>query len=731
MSRLHDLIEQAKASNPELGNALAEEVQRLEDRPTFGLVFERHAPEATELYGRPIAPGDKVHLLNERGSTAKADQTLWRVEDIRKGDAGGSHAHLVETLPGSQEWDTHAIGREPQVETALVENLVVVAEHTDTIYPGLVETGRVGNGPEDAPAHTIINAENLHALQALTYTHRHSIDCIYIDPPYNTGAKDWKYNNDYVEVDDDYRHSKWLSFMEKRLLLAKELLNPDDSVLIATIDEKEYLRLGLLLNQVFPEARIQMVSSVISSKGSARAGEFSRSDEYLFFVMFGSASPQHWTDDMLTRKECGDAAESKSEPDEVEWGRLKRNCKNGRRARAKSGFYPIYLNSVDGSFHSVGVPLPTTQDWRSVDSPEGTTAVWPIQARGEEQSWGIAADKIPHYVENGFIKFGKLFHDKPNQKAMVYYLTDGYLAAAASGEIENVGTSASPRWIHRESKLKRPFTVWYRAAHDAGWHGTRLFNMFLPNIDFDYAKSLYAVEDAIRFFVKNKPNAVILDFFAGSGTTAHAVMRLNKQDGGKRRSIMVTNNEVSAEEQKALREKGLRPGDPEWEALGIADYVTKPRVTAAITGRTPDGDPVKGNYKFTDEFPMSDGFEANARYFSLEYLNPVMVEYGYAFSRIAPLLWMRAGQVGPVIEELSDRGWEVTDFYAVIENCDEAPAFIEAVKQRPGITHVYIITDNASVYRRVARGLDDSVQAIQLYESYLTNFAINASRVLK
>lgn len=111
-----------------------------------------------------------------------------------------------------------------------------------------------------------------------------------IDPPYNTGARDWKYNNDYVDNSDQYRHSKWLSFMQKRLKLAKKLLNPEDSVLIVTIDEKEYLHLGCLLEEMFPEAKMQMVSSVINPKGSARDG-FSRCDEYLFFVMFGNGIP--------------------------------------------------------------------------------------------------------------------------------------------------------------------------------------------------------------------------------------------------------------------------------------------------------------------------------------------------------------------------------------------------------------------------------------------------------
>jgi adenine-specific DNA-methyltransferase len=110
--------------------------------------------------------------------------------------------------------------------------------------------------------------------------------------PYNTGARDWKYNNNYVESDDIYRHSKWLAFMERRLKLAKRLLNPSDSVLIVTIDEKEYLPLGLLLEQTFPEAAIQMVSTVINPAGQAGQGSFGRNDEYIYFVMLGNAAPR-------------------------------------------------------------------------------------------------------------------------------------------------------------------------------------------------------------------------------------------------------------------------------------------------------------------------------------------------------------------------------------------------------------------------------------------------------
>ena len=131
------------------------------------------------------------------------------------------------------------------------ENGNVIVE---PIYPYLKPMDTVCNAPDSDLWHTLIEADNYHALQLLEYLYAGKVDCIYIDPPYNTGARDWKYNNDYVDGADTYRHSKWLSFMQKRLKLAKKLLNPKDSVLIVTIDEKEYLHLGCLLEEMFPES---------------------------------------------------------------------------------------------------------------------------------------------------------------------------------------------------------------------------------------------------------------------------------------------------------------------------------------------------------------------------------------------------------------------------------------------------------------------------------------------
>ena len=164
-----------------MGADLERESRALSSRLPFGLNFERHRPEAVELPGRSIRKGDKVRVLPPRGSTKKGDQRLWLVTKI---DRAHNRAEL-ELLRSTT--------KEPS--EILLDDLVVVAEFRDTIYPGLLSTGKVSRG-NDKSYHTVINGENYHVLKALTWTHRGKVDAIYIDPPYNTGAKDWKYNND-------------------------------------------------------------------------------------------------------------------------------------------------------------------------------------------------------------------------------------------------------------------------------------------------------------------------------------------------------------------------------------------------------------------------------------------------------------------------------------------------------------------------------------------------------
>ena len=705
MSRLTELIAETKARNPQLGADLEREFRALSSRLSFGLNFERHRPEAVELPQRPVRRGDKVRVLPPRGSTANGDQRLWFVDALHKAK---KTADL--TLLGAPK---------PEAQTVPIGDLVVVAEFRDTIYPGLVSTGEVSRGG-DKPWHTVINGENFHALKALTWTHRGKVDVIYIDPPYNTGAKDWKYNNDYVEGDDLYRHSKWLAMMERRLLLAKELLNPAESVLIVTIDEKEYLRLGLLLEQLFPEARIQMVSSVINHSGVARAREFYRADEYLFFVFVGDAAVTPTGEDMLNPPESFEGKRIDI------WNRLMRRGTDSRREDSEKQFYPFWIDPKVPSIHSVGdfVPLGTSRDLVTPPAPH-LVACWPIRLDGSEGRWQISAATAREGLREGTVKLGAF--TKKRGRWSISYLRAAERARIERGEIEVVGKDENGALILKHSgtiaRVKYPVSVWNQRSHNAGAGGSNVIRAVIPGRKFPFPKSLYAVEDALWFFVKDRPRAVLLDFFAGSGTTAHAVMRLNRRDGGHRQCISVTNNEVGADEQRVLRERRLRPGDVEWEALGICDYITKPRVQAAITGMTPTGEPIKGNYKFNDRFPMSDGLEENAEFFTLTYETPVGVSYQTAFARIAPLLWLRAGSEGRRIDRLPAAGWDVADFYGLLVDLDTATDFLKALRKAKSPRVAFIVTDDERRFQAIARRLPEGVEAVRLYESYLTNFA--------
>ncbi len=711
MSRLNDLIRQVALANEALASDLQREVAALSDRRSFGLNFERHVPEAVELPGRPVRRGDKVRVLPPRGETMNvADSGLWQVTRVRRSGAT-VRADLV------------SLSDETVTDTKDIKDVVVVAEFRDPIYPGLVSTGTVKRGG-DKPFHTVINSENFHALQALLFTHRGKVDCIYIDPPYNTGAKDWKYSNDYVEGDDLYRHSKWLAFMERRLLLARELLNPDDSVLIVTIDEKEYLRLGLLLEQTFIDAEIQMVTSVINPRGNARRGQFSRAEEYVFYVLVGDGHVNSWNTDMLRDSEQASVSQ-------VRWKGLLRSAGNGLRTARPNLFYPLVFEASSGRFLGAGEPLPVSQNRNSVRAESGTVLVWPLGTNQREQTWSLSRDTLLAHQASGYVRFGTW----NGETRVPSYLTSGQIADIESGggllRVTGRDCDGALELEYGEvGRQRQPLTVWNRVSHSATEHGTALNKLLMPQRNFPFPKSLYATEDALRFVVGDNLEAIVVDFFSGSGTTAHAVMRLNRQDGGRRQSISITNNEVSADEQKTLREHGFRPGDPEWEQHGICDYITKPRIQAAVSGFTPEGEPIKGDYKFTDEFPMAHGFEENVEFFTLTYEAPLRVASDRDFQRIAPLLWMRAGSRGRCIEDVSS-GWDVAQTYGVLADLDQLEPFLHALAGQESASLAFLVTDEDRLFETVVRQLPDGVEPVRLYEAYLRNFELEAGRGLR
>ena len=697
MALLQDLIQQIDDSA--LRDRILQETNKLLKQKKFGLVFEDHLPECTPLYDVPIRVGSKVALKTGY------------VSDI----------YTVINIDGD---DVQCDRREThEQKTFKLDELVTVAEFGEAIYPTLKQIDTVENAPDSDLWHTLIEADNYHALQLLEYLYAERVDCIYIDPPYNTGAKDWKYNNDYVDGADAYRHSKWLSMMEKRLRIAKKLLNPKDSVMIVTIDEKEYLHLGCLLEELFPEARIQMISSAISSQGSIRDGLFSRTDEYLFFVFMGTATVSKSSDDMLN--------EGQSKTKSQLWFQFVRTGKGNLRIDSKKLFYPIYIDSDCGKIVGIGDSIPLEIDKDTILPPEGQTIIWPMTADGREARWRTSKEVAKRRLDKGLLRLGKT--SRKDSGWSVLTVNEGTEKKIEKGEVTISGYDENGSAIlvdGKSSTLRLPKTMWNKVSHNAGWHGSKLLANILPGIKFPYPKSLYAVEDSIRFCVANKSNALIIDFFAGSGTTLHAVNLLNVEDNGNRRCIMITNNEVSDNEAKTLSKKGLRAGDEEWEGLGIARYVTWPRTVCSIEGHDVAGESLKGKYLNSDR-PMADGFPANAAFFKLSFLDKTSVALGRQFRELFPVIWMKSGAVGrcPLLE-----GDELPKMLVLPQNkmavlVDEIyySEFDAELSQHPEIQTIFIITDSETAYRSMIRTYDGK-DCYQLYRDYLDNFRINTGR---
>lgn len=189
-------------------------------------------------------------------------------------------------------------------------------------------------------------------------------------------------------------------------------------------------------------------------------------------------------------------------------------------------------------------------------------------------------------------------------------------------------------------------------------------------------------------------------------------MRLNAEDGGIRQCILVTNNEVGAKEERKLRKAGLRRGDSEWEARGVYEYVTKPRITAVVTGERPDG----SRYE--------DTVNANIELSVLSYESPWRIARGRSFDAIAPLLWLRAGARGRRIDAIPHKGWDVADVYGVIADLDATGPFLNDVAAAACVRVVFVVTDDDRAFQSVCAALPDGVEPVRLYESYLRNFEI-------
>ena len=473
-----------------------------------------------------------------------------------------------------------------------------------------------------------------------------------------------------------------------------------------------------------------MVTVLINPAGASIIDQFSRTDEQLLFVQFGNAQPiRTYTD---TTPGTSTVVDETGKTKSFTWESVLRSGGNSRREDTKAKFFPIFIDENKECIVGCGDHLPEGLPISSSPlKPDGCIEQWPIKTDGTEACWQLSAPTFRKYLAEGRIKLGR--KNKKTGRWGISFLTKGYMAAIERGDLIVKGKDKNGTLIvenapgkHMAQKGK---TIWTNIAYSATEYGSTLLRKFIPRRKFAFPKSLYAVEDALRYYIGDKKDAVVLDFFGGSGTTAHAVMRLNHQDGGHRRSIVITNNEVSPEEAKSLTHKKLRPGDAEWEKRGICQFITIPRLNAAITGVDSDGKMIEGNYgvpnpSVPDAFPISDGFNENAVFYDLVYLEPSVISADLAFDEIAPLLWMRSGSKGPVIKH--GNTFEVTNQYGVLFDYAYSASFIKQCREKD-VGHIFVVTDIDANYRRMCSEFKDKDVA-QLYKSYLHSFEIGAGR---
>ena len=374
---------------------------------------------------------------------------------------------------------------------------------------------------EKHPNHILIEGDNLHALTALAFTHENSIDLIYIDPPYNTGNKDFIYNDHYVDKEDSYRHSKWLSFMHKRFKIAHKLL-ADEGVIFISIDDNELNQLKLLCDEIFGQrCHVATLPVIMNLKGNQDKYGFSDTHEYClvytkqyqshefgYFELDEEEIFNSWTEDEHGYYKKADG--------------LRATGVNAPREKRPNLFYPIFINPETEEFY-------TTEN----DEPlaDGDVTLWPINDDGEELSW---------------------YWKKSNVNDLNHNLI---LTRARNG---GYSIYKKQRPALGDIPTKKPKSIFYKSEYSTSSSTTELKKMFGKKI-FNAPKPVPFIHDLID--VGKPKNGIILDFFAGSGTTLEATIRYNASKGTNYKTIMVTNNENNiASEVTYERNKKLIEG---------------------------------------------------------------------------------------------------------------------------------------------------------------------------
>lgn len=428
-----------------------------------------------------------------------------------------------------------------------------VVEDCKNNFPVLTEVSdKAISEAENSPTHLIIEGDNFHSLSVLNVTHKGKIDVIYIDPPYNTGNKDFKYNDHFVDKEDSFRHSKWLSFMEKRLKLAKELLS-ETGVIFISIDDNEINQLKLLCDEIYAEKNF--IAKMIWQQGKKSSGNLiGINHEYIIVYANNRELIDNPISSWKQKKQGLEKIYNKFE-------KLKKEYKDDLKTIEKE--IKKWFNSLsenDPAFNSKHYSLVDeiglffADNSCAPDRPETRChkkLIHPITLKETavpKLGWRWKEATLDKMVENNLIYFGENENVVPKVKK---YLKD--------------------------MEYELPYSVFYKDGRGASAE----LELILGLKKFNNPKDRIEISRLLNF----RKNSTILDFFAGSGTTGHAVLELNKEDGGNRQFILCTNNEN-----------------------GICEEVTYPRIKTVITGKRTDGT----NY--------SDGIPANLRYFKTDFI---------------------------------------------------------------------------------------------------------------
>jgi adenine-specific DNA-methyltransferase len=407
-------------------------------------------------------------------------------------------AYLINLVNTKKKYGLVWEDKPEDVEEQLRDNLPVLKE---------VKDRAIING-EDNPNHILIEGDNLHALTALTFTHEGKIDVIYIDPPYNTGNKDFVYNDHFVDKEDSYRHSKWLSFLNKRLHIAKRLLS-EKGVIFISIDDNEQAQLKMLCDQIFNENNFEAnITYVKKTSGKSDSKNFINSTEYILVYSKSSL----WNCKSLNAEEKVTKRYNKADNKgklfrEVD---LRKTGSNDLRTDRMSMYYPFYYDTKNNL-------LIAERERR--DLKEFEIEILPIKGDGVDGRWRWALETTTKNIDNLLAKPMEKY--KSINKWTIY-------------EKDYIDKNEEVRTV-------KEHTCWDRKEFNSD-NATQAFkDIGFSNVDFAYPKAIDLLTHILNISSLN--NSIIIDFFAGSGTTLHATMALNAEDNGNRQCILVTNNE--------------------------------------------------------------------------------------------------------------------------------------------------------------------------------------------